>query len=151
ISGNIPTLGMFSWALATLTKNASIVRISEENREPASRLFGSLAQVRAEYKGKTYRGADILAKTLVMHFPAADTALNHDMSMAADARAIWGGMEAVRAITAYPRLEHCEDVIFGPKFSVGVIDQATVQQASALRQAVCAFVRSAVMFEQAAC
>ncbi len=151
VAGNIPTLGFFSWALATLGKNASIMRVPEESREVVRKLFRAVELASAEFEGKNYHGSMLLERTCVVHFPSANQSLNESMSLAADARVIWGGLEAVRAVTAYPRMEHCEDVVFGPKYSLGVIDKATMQDTVARTQAITAFVRQTVMFEQAAC
>ncbi len=93
----------------------------------------------------------LLERTRVVHFPSGNQRLNESMSLVADARVVWGGAEAVRAVTSYPRLEHCEDVVFGPKYSLGVIDQATMEDGVARSEALAAFSRQAVMFEQAAC
>jgi len=151
VAGNIPTLAFFSWALATLGKNASIIRVPEDSREVVRQLFRAVELASIEFEGKKYQGSTLLERTYVVHFPSTHRALNESMSLAADARVVWGGPEAVRAVTSYPRLEHCEDVVFGPKFSLGVIDQAIMEDRVARPEALAAFARQAVMFEQAAC
>lgn len=151
VAGNIPTLAFFSWALAALGKNASIIRVPEESREVVRTLFRAVELASIEFEGKRYRGSTLLERTSIVHFPSANHSLNEAMSLAADARIVWGGPEAVRAVTSYLRLEHCEDVVFGPKFSLGIIDQATMQDNEARSEALTAFCRQAVMFEQAAC
>ena len=78
--------------------------------------------------------------------------LNEEMSLAADARVVWGGREAVRAITALPRREHCVDVVFGPKYSIGLIDRKRLEAGGeALEDAVAGFVRDVAVFDQRAC
>src|SRR5207253_2678814 len=59
--------------------------------------------------------------------------------------------EAVRSIAGYPRLDHCEDTIFGPKFSVGVMDRNTTRNKLACDSALRRFARDMVMFDQGAC
>ena len=151
VAGNIPTLAFFYWALATLGKNANIIRVPEESREVVRKLFRAVELASIEFEGRKYQGSMLLERTRVVHFPSTDQALNESMSHVADARVVWGGAEAVRAVTSYPRLEHCEDVVFGPKYSLGVIDQATMKDATARSEALAAFARQTVMFEQAAC
>ena len=151
VAGNIPTLAFFSWALATLGKNASIIRVPEESRDVTRKLFRAVELASIVFDGKKYDGTMLLERTSVVHFPSTSQSLNESMSLVADVRVVWGGTEAVRAVTAYPRLEHCEDVVFGPKFSLGVIDQATVGDSTARSAAFSAFARQVVMFEQAAC
>jgi phenylacetate-coenzyme A ligase PaaK-like adenylate-forming protein len=151
VAGNIPTLAFFSWALATLAKNASILRVPEESREVVRKLFRAVERASIELEGKKYDGSLLLQRTSVVHFPSSNQEPNHAMSLAADARVVWGGLEAVRAVTSYPRMEHCEDIVFGPKFSLGVIDRAAMQDGVARTEALAAFARQAAMFEQAAC
>jgi hypothetical protein len=151
VAGNVPTLVMFSWAQAILGKNASILRVPSESRDVVRTLFSAVEQARAEYQGSTFEGSLLMRRTAIVHFPSQDAALGEAMSLVADARVIWGGREAVRTISAYPRMDHCEDVIFGPKFSIGVIDRATVENEAACGATLRAFVRDAVLFEQEAC
>ncbi len=151
VAGNIPTLPLFSWALATLGKNASIVRVPQQSREVVRRLFRAVEAASTEFQGKRYEGSMLLERTRVVYFPSDDQALNESMSLVADTRVAWGGAEAVRAVSSYPRLDHCEDLVFGPKYSVGVIDQATMEDPAARSEALAAFVRQTIMFEQGAC
>ena len=125
--------------------------VPEESREVVRKLFRAVELASIEFEGKTYHGSMLLDRTCVVHFPSTNQSLNEAMSLVADARVVWGGPEAVRAVTSYPRLEHCEDVVFGPKYSLGVIDQATMEDSVARSEALTAFARQAVMFEQAAC
>ena len=151
VAGNVPTLAMFSWAMAALAKNASIVRVSQDSREIARLLFQAVQHAEASFEGKPYRGESLMARTSVIHFPSTDQAMNHAMSLAADVRVIWGGSEAVRAVTQYPRMEHCEDLIFGPKYSVALMDAAAVRDPDFSAEAIRALVRDTVLFEQGAC
>lgn len=151
VAGNIPTLAFFSWVLATLGKNVSIIRIPKESCEVVRTLFRAVELASVELDGKKYRGSMLLERMCVVYFPSTDRSLNESMSQVADARIVWGGPEAVRALTAYPRLEHCEDVVFGPKYSLGVMDRATFENSAARSEALIAFARQTVMFEQAAC
>lgn len=151
VAGNIPTLAFFSWALSILGKNASIIRVPEESREVTRKLFRAVESASVEFEGKQYEGSLLLQRTSLVHFPSVDQSLNEAMSLAADARVVWGGAQAVRSVTSYSRMEHCEDIVFGPKFSLGVIDQATMENSAARAHAIAAFARQTVMFEQAAC
>jgi hypothetical protein len=74
------------------------------------------------------------------------------MSLAADVKVVWGGAEAVRAISALPRREHCSEIVFGPKYSIGVIDRGRLEgDPEKLEETVAAFVRDVVIFDQRAC
>ena len=97
-------------------------------------------------------GADLLDAVAVVWFDYHNRELNEQMSLAADMKIIWGGAEAIKAITALPRREHCGEIIFGPKYSIGVIDREKLQsQPEKLDEAVAAFVRDIAIFDQRAC
>jgi phenylacetate-coenzyme A ligase PaaK-like adenylate-forming protein len=151
VAGNIPTLAFFSWALATLGKNASIIRVPAESSDVVRKLFRAVELASVEFEGRKYDGSLLLERTSLVHFPSANLSLNESMSLCADSRVIWGGPEAVRTVTSYPRMEHCEDVVFGPKFSLGVVDRAVMEDGVARAEAFTSFARQTVMFEQAAC
>ena len=151
IAGNIPTLAVFSWALAALAKNASILRIPEGSWDTVQHLFRAIESASAEWGGGTYYGHDLLAHSALVHFESDNLGSQHAMSLAADCRVIWGGSDAVQAIFSYPRLDHCEDVVFGPKFSIAVVDRCAADDDSVLRPMIRGIVRDAIMFDQAAC
>jgi phenylacetate-coenzyme A ligase PaaK-like adenylate-forming protein len=151
VAGNIPTLAFFSWALATLAKNASIVRVSSASQEVTQALFGALRRAEVAIDDQRYCGELLLKHSCLLYFPNEDTALHRAMSLAADARVVWGGAEAVGEISHLPRLEHCEDIVFGPKFSIAVIDTATLQDDVVRRRALHDLARDVVLFEQRAC
>ena len=73
------------------------------------------------------------------------------MSLAADAKIVWGGAEAVRAISLLPRREHCVEIIFGPKYSIGMIGRKQLEDDAGLDSVVAAFVRDVAIFDQRAC
>jgi hypothetical protein len=151
VAGNVPTLAMFSWALSILTKNSSIIRVPKGARTVVETLFRAVEGARTQYEGISYDGGTLLSRTCVLSFPSEDTRTNEAMSLVADARVIWGGNETIRSIAGYPRLDHCEDMIFGPKFSVGVMDRCTARNKLASDSALRGFARDIVLFDQAAC
>jgi phenylacetate-coenzyme A ligase PaaK-like adenylate-forming protein len=151
VAGNVPTLALFSWALATLGKNPSILRISRASVEPVRRLFAAVAEARYAWQGQEYGGADLLARTSVLHFPREATTLNTALSLTCDARVIWGGGEAVRAVRALDTLEHCEDLVFGPKFSLVAADRRRLGDPQRRLELARSLAREVAAFEQAAC
>ena len=151
VAGNVPTLTLFSWALATLGKNPSILRVAATSVDAARRLFAAVAEARYRWQGRDYTGADLLAQTSVLHFPSESTALHSRLSLACDARVIWGGGEAVRAVRALETLEHCEDLVFGPKFSLVVADRQYLNDPQRRLELARNLAREVASFEQAAC
>ena len=117
MAGNVATLPMFSLVPALLAKNVCLVKLAQP--DPAG--MDALLAVLAESEGEGLRGAELLEAAAVVWFDYHNHALNEQMSLAADAKIVWGGAEAVRAISRLPRREHCVEIIFGPKYSIGVI------------------------------
>jgi hypothetical protein len=145
--GNVATLPMFSLVPALLAKNVCLVKLAF--LDPAG--MDSLLAVLAESETEGLRGADLLDAVAVVWFDYRNRELNEQMSLAADAKIVWGGAEAVRAISLLPRREHCVEIVFGPKYSIGVMGQKLLKDADALDSVVAAFVRDAAIFDQRAC
>lgn len=148
IAGNVATLPMFSLVPALLAKNVCLVKLAYPEPEGTDHLLAVLAESQAG----DIRGADLLDAVAVVWFDYNNRQLNEQMSLAADVKIIWGGAEAIKAITALPRREHCGEIIFGPKYSIGVIDRQKLQSDTAkLDEAIAAFVRDIAIFDQRAC
>lgn len=146
IAGNIPTLGLFSLFQSMLAKNGNILRIPEQNLAtvlPVLQLF-------AEMKSEGCTGQQLLRSIAVVYFPSDEIRSNKGMSSVADARVVWGGKEAVEAITGLPHTTHCEDVVFGPKYSFSVVD-AEALTTDNLERNLRHLATDAVLFEQTAC
>jgi hypothetical protein len=148
MAGNVPTLPMFSLVPGLLGKNVCLVKLADADPAGIDRLLAVLAESRA----RGLSGGDLLDALAVVWFDYRQRDINEEMSLAADARVIWGGTEAIRAITALPRREHCTDVVFGPKYSIGLIDRKRLEAGGeALEAAVAGLVRDIAAFDQRAC
>jgi hypothetical protein len=148
MAGNVATLPLFSLVPALLAKNVCLVKLA--NRDPVG--MDKLLAVLAQSQAGELRGADLLEAVAVIWFDYRNRALNEQMSLAADVKMMWGGAEAIRAISSLPRREHCSEIIFGPKYSIGVIDRERLEgDAAKLEDAVAAFVRDIAIFDQRAC
>ncbi|HQU74190.1 MAG TPA: acyl-CoA reductase [Calditrichia bacterium] len=146
VAGNVPTLAIFSIVQAMLGKNASIVRVPLEPMSGIVNILRVLEKVSVELDGQTLDGREVLKSLAVVYYPSSNKALNTGMSLAADAKVIWGGKEAVRDIIALPQREHCENVVFGPKYSFAVVDEASISEGMAKRMAM-----DIITFDQEAC
>ena len=93
----------------------------------------------------------MLRGVAVVSFDHQDSDLNRTMSLAADAKIIWGGESAVRGIKALEEQSHCVELVFGPKYSLGVIDRRRLTHAEGLEGIIGAFVRDIAAFDQRAC
>lgn len=143
IAGNIPTLALFSFVLSALAKNVSLVRVPRESLPVVERLLAVLAEVPG--------GPDLLRAAAFFYFPGSSRELHARMSLAADARVVWGGRETLATVLALPRHEHCEDIVFGPKFSLGLVDAAGRRRLVEGPDLARAIVRDVMLFDQSAC
>jgi len=141
IAGNVPTLGLFSLFQSMLVGNANILRVPKESIDMIKQLLKIMADSKA---------ADLMDSFSVVTFPSSDKTLNSNLSMAADARIVWGGKEAVEAITGLPRQSHCEDIVFGPKYSFAVMDDEALKS-SELSMILQRLVNDIIVFDQSAC
>jgi hypothetical protein len=148
MAGNVATLPMFSLVPALLTKNVCLVKLAYPEPAGMDRLLAALADSHVE----GLSGADLLEAAAILWFDYRRTDLNEQMSLCADAKVIWGGDAAIKAIAALPRREHCVEITFGPKYSIGLIDRALLEEGGQrLEQSVAAFVRDVAIFDQRAC
>jgi acyl-CoA reductase-like NAD-dependent aldehyde dehydrogenase len=139
IAGNVPLLGMFSWAISMLLGNVNVVRLSSRQDDLLSPLLRLLASVSTE-------GEELAAETLALQFDRDDAAAHEAMSAVADVRVAWGGREAVEAILHLPCDWECETLVLGPRVSMAVVDPAVLTAKSVSRLAT-----DIVYFDQQAC
>jgi len=139
IAGNVPLLGMFSWALSALVGNVNVIRLSSRQDDFVSPILAMLAQA-------SPAGARMADDTVVLSFDRHDTAQHGEMSLLADVRIAWGGMEAVDAVRGLPAQWECETLALGPRVSLAVVDPALVGDRMTGR-----LVSDIVYFDQLAC
>lgn len=148
MAGNVGTLPMFSMVPALIGRNACVVKLASSDPEGMDGLLAVLAEARAG----DLRGADVLDAVAVIQFDHEDRGLSESMSRNADVKIIWGGEAAVSGIRALPTSEHCVEIVFGPKYSIGVIDRKLLEGDPAkLEGAIGSFVRDIAVFDQRAC
>jgi hypothetical protein len=148
MAGNVATLPMFSLVPGLLTKNVCLVKLAQPEPEGIDRLLAVLAESAAE----GLRGEELLQAAAVVWFDYQEPGLSEAMSRAADAKVIWGGSSAIEAITRLPRPEHCTEIVFGPKYSIGLIDRKRLEgDERVLDEAIAGFVRDVAIFDQRAC
>ncbi|MFN9371132.1 MAG: acyl-CoA reductase [Planctomycetaceae bacterium] len=139
IAGNVPLLGMFSWALSALLGNVNAIRLSSRQADTMSPLLELLAET-------SPAGRQMADETLVCSFPRELEAAHQALSDAADVRIAWGGQESIEAVRRLPCRWDCDDIVMGPRISVAVVDPALAAPATVSRLAT-----DVVFFDQAAC
>jgi hypothetical protein len=139
VAGNVPLLGMFSWAVSALLGNMNVIRLSTKHDDFVSPLLELLASLSAA-------GHQLAEETVLVHFDRDNRAAHTQMSEAADVRIAWGGVEAIEAIRTLSSHWECEDIILGPRVSLAVIDPLVATEAMVTRLAT-----DVVYFDQLAC
>jgi hypothetical protein len=141
LAGNVPTLGLISFMLSAICKNANILK-------PAT--GSTVAPFLDAFKDVVVRspaGARHSAQSLL-----DATAVTHDkgpeLSKLADVRVAWGGQEAVTAVMALPRKPDAQDIVFGPKLSVAMVAREALGKAKRVCRRLAT---DASVFDQAAC
>ena len=150
IAANMPTLGFFSIVQAVLSKNGSIVKMPEEYVPLISSILRELPAISVEHEGKTYSGKIILDAIALVSFEGRVQATSEQFSLAADCRIIFGGSEAVRIISRLPCRDHCETIIFGPKYSFAIFDREFIESES-FRKTLDLVAKDVSVFNQMAC
>lgn len=152
LAGNVQVLGMFVLIQSILTKNVNLLRTS-------SRDNGAFVSLLTAFKGVTYtthggyeiRGDDLLKTIAVISFEHSDENAGRQMSMIADARVAWGGVEAVGTVTAFPSKYDCEDIIMGPKISFSVISKEAIEDEHRAKKLARKIAVDASVFDQTGC
>ena len=150
IAGNVPTLGIFSLVQSILCKNLNILRIPEKSVDTVIPILKELNSIKIEHNNKKYNGSDIVKSLSVIYYPKDNIKANEILSKNADAKLIWGGKESVKQIKNLPAKEHCEDIIFGPKYSFGVFDKEFLESEDITKELSRA-VMDIIVFDQSAC
>lgn len=145
--GNVGTLPMLSLVPALLTKNVCLMKLALPEPDGMDALLAVLAE--SETEG--LRGEELLEAAAVVWFDYHNRQLNEQMSLAADAKIVWGGAEAVRAIGLLPRKEHCVEIVFGPKYSIALLGKKIFEDDAQLDAAIAALVHDVAAFDQRAC
>jgi hypothetical protein len=150
LPNNVPVMSFFSLMLAVLSKNSSILKVSEINRPVLTTVLEKLLGMRIERQGRKIEGATIVRSVCMISFDSSNAADNVMLSLAADVKLAWGSGEAVRAVAALPQKETCDTIIFGPKYSLAVFDQAFLAR-KGLGDVLRKLAQDAVLFDQTAC
>ena len=150
IAGNVPVLGIFSLVLATLGKNASILKIPPELGRTFNLLLKGLEETVLFVEGDEVTGSIIARSVALVSFPSSNHQISEAFSLAADCRVVYGSEEAVSAISRLPHQVHCESIMYGPKYSLAVFDQVSKCSAD-FPDLLEGLARDIVLFNQTAC
>lgn len=144
LSGNVPFLGLYALVQTILTKNVSLVKASSKSYKELLFLLESFSSV----KTKHIDGSRLLETLCVILVDNNDKKTHEQLSNAADIRIAWGGHEAISSILSLKKNFYCEDIVYGPKYSFGVIDKESLNNYKKIAQRI-AF--DICTFDQYAC
>ncbi len=150
IAPNMPTLGFFSIVQAILSKNGSLVKMPEEYIPLIVAILRELETIAIDHDGMTYHGRTVLGSIAIVSFEGKNASDSEKFSLVSDCRVVYGGSDAIRAISRLPCKDHCETIIFGPKYSFAVFDREYIESA-ALDKALDLFAKDVCVFNQMAC
>jgi hypothetical protein len=145
LAGNVPILGLFSIFIALVTKNVSLVKASPKGYNDLVFLLNTLSNIKTD----RVDGKIILKSIAVILVDNEDRDTHQELSLNADVRIAWGGIEAVNSIVSLRKSIFCEDVIFGPKYSYAVIDKESLEKDG--EKLVQKFAIDVSVFDQYAC
>ncbi|MFZ2456930.1 MAG: acyl-CoA reductase [Candidatus Altiarchaeia archaeon] len=150
VAGNIPTLAFFSVVQAILSKNGSIVKVPEHTKDIILAILKHLDETSVVIDGTEYHGKDIVKSISLVCFEGKDQETSKKFSIVADCKVIWGGSDAVKAVTTLPQKEHCEIISYGPKYSFGVFDREYIENGP-FEKALEGAASDVAVFNQMAC
>ena len=142
---NVDTIFVYSWALATLAGNRSIVRLPGRRSPQIDLLVGLLRDLLAARP-------DIAGGTVMLAY-GHDDSVTAALSSRCDLRVIWGGDATVAHIRSLPLPPHATEMTFVDRFSLAAIaaDALLDCDAAALERLAEAFFNDMFWFDQMAC
>jgi hypothetical protein len=142
---NVDTLFIYSWALAYLCGNASVVRLSQDMGIVVQALLRVLEAVAADDE-------ELRSSNRFVTY-GHDDEITSALSAWCAHRVIWGGDQTVAAIRPLPLPSHASERVFGSKYSFAVVDAVRYREAAADERARVAsgFFNDLFWFDQMAC
>lgn len=151
IAGNVPTLGFLSLLLSVATKNANILKVPEHVSPLLTEMLGSVARARYRTSSGRWLEGRVISDTIAAVWYPHHSRDADRLSMLADARVVWGGAEAVRAVAGLPRKHTAQDIIFGPKLSVAAVGREALKEPSRASRIARGIAVDCSVFDQEAC
>jgi hypothetical protein len=111
---NVDTIFVYSWLLAALTGNRSVVRLSPQRSESTSILLRLLRETLAAAAEPARSGTTIVSY-------GHEEEPTEMLSALCDARVIWGGDQTVEIIRRSPLAPHAKEITFPDRYSLSAI------------------------------
>jgi len=152
IAGNVPTLGLISFLISLVCKNSNIIKLPKGSNELFLNLFKCFLKLSYKnVKGDIIKGSDIVSSTCIIQLDK-ESKLQIEISKISDVRIAWGGKEAIESISNLPKKINTQDIIFGPKISLAMIDKSSINlENNKLDNILFKLTKDICLFDQKAC
>lgn len=144
--GNIPVNFAFTWVFGLLAGNANIVRLP-------SKSFPQVDALLEVIKRHLAQNPELLKRNQFVKYPRTDVEQTATYCAMADRRMIWGGDRTIASIKALPTSPRCVDIAFADRYSLAIIDGASVLAAdeATLKRLAENFYNDTWLMDQNAC
>lgn len=151
IAGNVPVLGVISLFQTLITKNKSIVKVPLNFKNILPTILNDLLDSPFFSPKISNILNSALKQVLLVYVERNDIAAQRDLSMKADIRICWGGIDAINSIIGLPKKINCRDLIFGPKISLGLVASESLKSSKDLKKLAGNLTNDVFSFNQAGC
>jgi hypothetical protein len=151
IAGNVPVLGVISLFQTLITKNKNIVKVPLNFKNILPTILDDLMDNPFFSKKMRHILRSALNQVLLVYVERDDIAAQRDLSMKADIRICWGGIDAINSIIGLPKKINCRDLIFGPKISLGLVTSESLKSSKDLKMLASNLANDVFSFNQAGC
>ena len=142
-AGNVDLQAVLSGVCGLLGGNANLIRVPSDQRAHIEPLLACLAEDDSE-------GA-LSSRLAFISFPSDRVDLHEAMARHVDGAMIWGGDEAVRAVRALPFPSWARIAVFGPRYSLALMDALTWSNPATRKTWCDRLARDVWLYEQRAC
>jgi hypothetical protein len=151
IAGNVPVLGVISLFQTLITKNKSIVKVPLSFKNILPTILNDLLDNPFFSPKMSNILNSALRQVIIVYVERNDIAAQRELSMKADIRICWGGIDAVDSIMGLPKKINCRDLVFGPKISLGLVTSESLKSSEDLKKLAGNLANDVFSFNQAGC
>lgn len=152
LSGNVPILGLLSLIQGVVTKNINILKISKDTGMLIPHFLEELSKIKVKNSdNKVISGKEICKTICVVYYDRDNRLFQEYFSNISNIRVAWGGMDAVESVINTKKSYGTEDVIFGPKKSLAVIEKSKIKTDKDIRNLTQKLANDIIQIDQRGC
>lgn len=147
VPSNVPTVAFYSWLMALLTGNSSVVRLSSRIDPMQEAMLAILNEL---FQQPGWR--PVAERTRFVRY-GHDEGITAWLSDRCRLRIVWGGDETIRRVRAIPLSPNAQEVVFPDRRSMAVLDSRWLAGLAPerLQQVLSALQQDCTRFNQQAC